>query len=163
MTAFVFTELVNSPLQDVVSAALGVDASNKLVQNDIGKPVKLAANNNYVVCSAGDEIEGFVVAVEPSTVNDGFSFGSVQRNKRVIAKVDAAQSGTLAVGEYAVAGTSSALGTKDAYPLVKEATAQNLSATPPVLGPAGLTFKWRVIRVISGTGVAGDLVLLERV
>jgi hypothetical protein len=149
MTTFAFTELVNSPMADVVSAALGASSSAKLNDNDVGKPVKMGSAQNYVVCSAGDEIEGFVVNVEANTVNDGFSFGSVIRNKRVIAKVDAAQVGTLAVGEYAIAGASAALGTADAYPKVKEGTPTN--------------FKWRCIRIISGTGVAGDLVLLEKI
>lgn len=149
MTAFVFTELVNSPMADVITTALGASAGAKLNDNDIGKPVKMGTAQNYVVCSAGDDIEGFVVAIEPATVNDGFSFGSVIRNKRMIARVDAAQAGTLAVGEYAVAGASSALGTKDDYPKVKEGSPTH--------------FHWRVIRVVSGTGVAGDLVLLEKI
>lgn len=149
MTTFVFTELVNSPHADVVSAALGVNSAGKFSDKDIGKPVKMAANNNFVLCASGDQIEGFVTAVEANTVNDGFSFGSVLRNKRVIAQVDAAQVGTLVVGEFAVAGTSSALGTKDAYPKVLQGT------------PAD--YKWKVIRNISGTGVAGDLVLLEKI
>lgn len=149
MTTFAFTELVNSPMADVVSACLGASAGAKLNDNDVGKPVKLGSAQNYVVCAAGDEIEGFVVAVEPATANDGFSFGSVIRNKRITAQVDAAQVGTLAIGEYVIAGASSALGTKDTYPKVKEGTPS--------------TFKWRVISIKSGTGVAGDLVLLERV
>lgn len=149
MTTFVFTELVNSPHADVVSAALGVNAAGKFSDKDIGKPVKMAANNNFVLCASGDQIEGFVTAVEANTVNDGFSFGSVIRNKRIIAQVDAAQVGTLVVGEFAVAGTSSALGTKDNYPKVLQGT------------PAD--YKWKVIRNISGTGVAGDLVLLEKI
>lgn len=149
MTTFVFTELVNSPHADVVAAALGVNAAGKFSDKDIGKPVKMAANNNFVLCASGDQIEGFVTAVEANTVNDGFSFGSVLRNKRVIAQVDAAQVGTLVVGEFAVAGTSSALGTKDSYPKVLQGT------------PAD--YKWKVIRNISGTGVAGDLVLLEKI
>lgn len=149
MTTFVFTELVNSPHADVVSAALGVNAAGKFSDKDIGKPVKLAANNNYVLCSANDQIEGFVKSVEAFTVNDGFSFGSVMRDTRIIAKVGAAQVGTLVVGEFAVAAAPSALGTQDAYPLVVQGT------------PAD--FKWRVIRNISGTGVAGDLVLLEKI
>ena len=149
MTTFVFTELVNSPHADVVSAALGVNSAGKFSDKDIGKPVKMAANNNYVLCASGDQIEGFVTAVEANTVNDGFSFGSVLRNKRIIAQVDAAQVGTLVVGEFAVAGTSSALGTKDTYPKVLQGT------------PAD--YKWKVIRNISGTGVAGDLVLLEKI
>jgi len=149
MTQFVYTELYSGFTADIVSGALGVSSSGKFGDKDIGKPVKLGTANNYVLCSSGDEIEGFVKAVEPYTVNDGFSFGSVQRNRRMIATVDAAQVGTLTVGEYAVAGASSALGTLDAHPKV-------LQGTPT-------TFKWRVIRVITGTGVAGDTVLLEKV
>lgn len=163
MSQFVFTELVNGQPADVISAALGASSGAKLVENDIGKPVKLSTANNYIVCSADDEIEGFVKALESFTVNDGFSFGSVLRDTRVTAKVDAAQSGTLTVGEYVVAGTSSALGTKDAYPLVKQVAVQDLAAATPVLGPAGLMHKWKVIRIVSGTGVAGDLVLIEKV
>lgn len=149
MTTFAFTELVNSPMADVVSAALGASSSAKLNDNDVGKPVKMGSAQNYVVCSAGDDIEGFVVSIEANTVNDGFSFGSVIRNKRMLAQVDAAQTGTLAVGEYAVAGASSALGTKDTYPKVKEGSPSH--------------FHWRCIRIVSGTGAAGDLVLLEKI
>lgn len=149
MTTFVFTELANSPHADVVSAALGVNSSGKFNDNDLGKPVKMAANNNYVLCSVNDEIEGFVSSVEANTVNDGFSFGSVRRDKRIIAQVDAAQTGTLIVGELCAAGTSAALGTAMTYPKVIQGTPAN--------------FKWRVIRNMTGTGVAGDLVLIEKI
>ena len=149
MTQFVFTELVNDPHADVVSAALGVDNANKLSDLDVGKPVKLAANNNYVACANGDQVEGFLISTEAATVNDGFSFGSVLRNKRVTAQVDSAELGTAVVGSLMVAGTSAALGTKDAYPQMEIGT------------PAD--FKWRVISIKSGTGVAGDLVLLEKI
>lgn len=164
MTTFAFTELVNGQPADVVAAALGASAGAKFVAADIGKPVKLGTANNYILCSADDEIEGFVQSLEAFTVNDGFSFGGILRNTRVVAKVDAAQSGTLTTGEYAVAGTSSALGTADTYPLVKQVAAAVLAdGGATVLGPYGLMHKWRVIRVVSGTGVAGDLVLLEKV
>lgn len=149
MTEFVFTELVNDPHADVVSAALGVDANNKLNDEDIGKPVKLAAANNYVVCTNGDEVDGFLVSTEASTVNDGFSFGSVRRNKSMTAQVDVAEIGTAVVGSLMVAGTSAALGTKDTWPQME-------------LG-APADMKWRVIRNVTGTGVAGDLVLIERI
>jgi hypothetical protein len=149
MTTFVFTELVNSPHADVVSAALGVNAAGKFSDKDIGKPVKMAANNNYVLCALNDEIEGFVKSVEALTTNDGFSFGSVMKNTRVTAQVDAAQTGTLVVGELCAAGTSAALGTANTYPKVIQGTPAN--------------HKWRVIRNISGTGVAGDLVLIEKI
>jgi hypothetical protein len=147
MTTFAFTELVTC--NEVVSAALGVSTSTKLNDKDIGKPVKLAAANNYVVCSTGDQIEGFVSSISPETVNDGFSFGGVATEGRFTCKLDAAQVGTVAVGALVVAGVSAALGTADAYPLVKT-------------GSPGQFF-WRVIRIVSGTGVAGDLVLIENI
>jgi hypothetical protein len=149
MTDFYFTETLGS-FESVLSTALGTTgASNKFGNNDLRKPVKLSTAQNYVLAAAGNEIEGFVVSVSPEDVNSGYSFGSIQTEGRITAKVDAAQVGTLAIGEYVVAGASSALGTKDLYPLVKEGTPT--------------TFKWRVIRNVTGTGVAGDLVLIERI
>ncbi len=151
MTEFVFTELVRSPHADIITTALGVDANNKLVENDIGKPVKLAANNNYVVCANGDPIDGFVDSIDAVTVNDGFSKGGVIRDGRKEAQVDAAEVGTAVVGTFVAAGTPAALGTKDTHPQVE------------LITPAAGQPLWQVIRVISGTGVAGDLVLIERV
>ena len=111
MTVFNFTELVNDPLADVVTAALGVDADNGYVENDIGKGVKLAASNNYVPLVKDDEIEGVVVGLEPSTVNNGFTWGSVQKNRRITAEVGVSEVGTATVGELVVADTPVALGT----------------------------------------------------
>lgn len=149
MTQFAFTELVNDPHADVVSAALGVDSSNKLNDEDRFKPVKMAAGANYVLCALGDEIEGFVVSTEANTVNDGFSFGSVIRNKRVVAQI-----ATTAVvfGDLVVSDAPAALGTADAYPQVKKAVGTE----------AGL-YNWRVIQINTGTGAIGDLVLLEKI
>lgn len=155
MTEFVFTELVNSPHADIVSAALGVNSAGKFVEADIGKPVKLAASNNYVLCDLDDPIEGFVFSVAAETVNDGFSFGSVRRNKRIIAEIDSAQTGAAPVGQTMVSGTPSALGTADVNPLVTKIDI--IGTTIQVLDV------WRVIRIISGTAIAGDLVLIEKV
>jgi len=146
MPSFNFTSLVNESIP--VSAGLGVDAGNKLTTKDAQKCLKMAANNNYVIADKGDAIEGVLVGVEAHTVNDGFSFGSVKTDGRIEAVVDAAEPGTASVGSFVVAGTSTAIDT--AGGCVVE------------LG-AGVAFKWRVIRVISGTGVAGDSVLIERV
>jgi len=152
MTEFVFTPLVNDPHADVITAALGVDANNKLNDNDVGKPVILAASNNFVLCADGDDIDGFLVSTEANTVNDGFALGSVQRNKRFVVQVEAGEAGTLAVGTFAVAGIPAvAINVKQTYPQVILKAAA-----------AGAAL-WRVIRVISGTGVAGDLILIERV
>lgn len=148
MTDFAFTELVDVGTKAIYSTALGGGTGSKFGDKDLRKPVKLSTANNYILATAGDEIEGFVSSVEAFTVNGGYTFGGVQTSGRIIAKVGAAQVGTLTIGEFAVAAGSSALGTKDDYPLVVQGT------------PA--TFKWRVIRIVSGTGAAGDLVLLER-
>lgn len=149
MTVFHFTELVNDPLADVVSAALGVDADHKFAQNDVGKGVAMGAASNYVPLAEDDEIEGIVTSVEPFTVNDGFSFGAVQKNKRAMAVVGANQGATpmapldLVVGDAPVAlGTAGRITVKTGAPTVHI---------------------WRCIRLVSGTGVAGDTVLIERV
>jgi hypothetical protein len=149
MSAFVFTELTQSPeTMQTESACLGVDANNKLTENDIGKAVKLAAANNYVVATTDDEIEGILVAIEPVTYNDGFAFGTVQRRGRALATVGTSEVGTVAVGELVVVDDQAAVG-----------TAGGLVVYPG----APATFKWRVLRIVSGTGAAGDQVLIERV
>jgi len=146
MTTFNYT--VNVSEQPKQQAALGVDANNKLDENDVDKLVKLAANQNYVVASTGNDIEGQVVTVEPFTVNDGFSFGTVAVGGRMQVEVAAAEVGTLAIGDFVVAGIQGTIGTK----------------TPGyVIAGAGSVFKWRVIRHVTGAGDAGDTVLIERV
>lgn len=98
-------------------------------------------------------MEGFVVAIEPNTVNAGVSFGSVQRNRRTIAVLDTGETGVV-VGAIVTAGAQAALGTANTggHPVVAvEATA----------GDAG-SFVWRVIRLLTD-GEAGSTVLIERV
>lgn len=148
MTQFNFTEKVNAPLERIESAALGVDANTKMAQADIGKGVKLAASQNFVPVAANDEIEGVVTSVEPWTVNDGFSFGGVQRDQRILATVGANQAGALAIRTLVVADTPIALGT---------------AGLVQVKAGAPADFKWRVLRHVTGTGVAGDTVLLEKI
>ena len=152
MTVFNYTLLVNDPLADVVSAALGVDADNGYVENDIGKGVKLAANNNYIPVATGNDIEGVVVALSPETVNDGFSFGSVQKNRRIEAIVGATVTTAVTPGELVVADVQ---------------TAQGTAGILRVFVGAPATHNWRCIRNITSAGAAGategDTVLLERV
>lgn len=152
MSTFVFTLLTQSP--DVAryeSACLGADATHKLTDNDIGKCLKLAASNNYVLCATTNAIEGILVAVQPETYNSGFSFGTVQRAGRFEATVGANQGGTaMAVGDYVVADTQAAIDTVGGARVITDSTP-----------PTGAL--WRCIRIVSGTGVDGDTVLIERV
>lgn len=144
---FKFSRLVQeSP--DIVSTALGVDANNPLAAADLDKAVVLAANDNYVMAANGNDIGGTLAAVNPDTVNDGFAFGSVDKRGRRVATVDAAEADALVVGELVVAGTQAAVG-----------TAGGLVCT----AGAGAVHKWQVISILTGTGVAGDTVLIERV
>jgi hypothetical protein len=148
MTVFNFTELVNDPLPQIESAALGPNSSTNFVENDVGKIVKVAAASNYVLATAGDEIEGFVKSVEPYTVNDGYSFGSVQRTGRFTAEVGSTETGTVVAGTLVVTDTQAALGT---------------AGLPQVQSGTPTQFLWRCIRIVSGTGASGDKVLLERI
>jgi len=146
MAKFNFASLVTESTP--VSAALGVDAANKMTTSDSGKSVKLGVAQNYVLTATGNDIEGILIGVEAHTVNDGFSFGSVKTDGMVEAQVAAAEVGIIAVGDFVVAGIPVALNTAGAL---------------MVIAGAGVAFKWRVIRHITGTGVAGDSVLIQRV
>jgi len=149
MTDFVFNQKVNSPFADVTDAALGAAASEGWATNDIGKAVKITGANSYALCVNGDPIEGFVVAVEAISVNDGFGFGAVQRNCRVEAELFTGVSGA-AVGDFVVSGTQAAVGTAGIAQVKPEAVA----GTEDV-------FNWRIIRLFTD-GNAGSKVLLER-
>lgn len=142
-----FTETVTAALKNT-SAALGVSSGAKFVEADKDKAVKLAANDNYVLCAVDDPIEGFVNSLEAWTVNNGFSFGTVQTGDRKRVQVAAGQ--TLAVGAFVVAAAQVALGTVG---LAQVKAAANLAA-------AG-AFPWRVISLESGVGTAGAIVVIE--
>jgi len=149
MSTFAFNVKVNDPFASITEAALGATTGEGWGDEEVGKAVKLGAANNYVLCSDGDDIEGVVVSVEPNTVNEGFSFGSVQSDRRMLAVLDTGET-AVAVGATVVAGAQEAVGTQTNGGKVVVATG------------AGVAFKWRVIRLVSGTGEAGATVLIER-
>lgn len=171
MPTFVFTELVNDPPARVDSACLGVDGqvASRFGDNDVGKAVKMGTANNFVLCDAGDEIEGFVSSISAEgTYNGGFSFGGVQRDRRILAEIGANQGATpAAVGDYVVADDQIALGTAG-LAQVKTGTAfSQLNEAPyTVTQESPRRFKWRIIRIVSngpgGAGTAGSVVLLNR-
>lgn len=154
MATFKFGVRVPTPALAVEPAALGVDASNKLNKNDIGKAVKLAANNNYVLVSNGDGLEAVVLTIEANTVNNGFSFGSVQKR---FDHLEAEVVGTtVAVGDRIVCAAQAALGTAHSTgcPRVRVAAS-------PADDTASANFPWRVKSLLSGNGSAGTIVLIE--
>ena len=148
MTVFKFQNLVTD--QKTITAVLGTGTGDVFDDSSIDKPVKLGANDNYVKCVAGDEIEGFVSSIEPGTVNAGYSHGGVQTWGRKFVKVDAGQATPLVPGDKVVAGAVVADGTYLTGEL------------PNVQKAAGaITFAWRVISIVT-SGAAGGTVLIER-
>lgn len=151
MPSFQFEDLAGLPNGYIVSACLGTAAA-KFADADIGKPVKLATSTpaeNYILCADGDEIEGFVVALDGGTVNDGFAFGSVRKREYQYVKNSGAAA--IAVGATVVAAAPSALGTAETNGLAK------VKAGSPT------KFIWRVLSLCGGVGAVGSKILIERV
>ena len=148
MTLHRFEALTTTPAElDIVATAIGDNTNQARSGIDTGKAVKLGADQNYVLCAADDEIEGFIHTVRGDTVNEGYSFGGVQRGKRIWAKVGDNQGATaMASGDYVVADAQVAFGT--------DGVAKVKTGNPT-------KHLWRCLRV-EGAGEAGDNVLLER-
>lgn len=156
MAKFKMGVLVDSA--DVITARLadGSGSSNQLTKADNGKLVKLKGDSQFGLCAAGNEIEGVVVNADEMAPQDGFNLGGVQPEGRFQAVCDGLQAtpgtGTIAVGDYVVAGTVVARGTalSEVGPRVCKATA---AAT-------GIVFKWRVVS-LGNAGAVGDTAIVE--
>lgn len=124
---------------------------------DQGKFVKQIAESAYGLCAAGDHIEGWISSVEQATAQ-GFSVGGINNEDSKFVTFDGLQAtpgtGTVAVGDYVVCGSVTALGTVlPGYAKVCTATSQAVSF-----------FNWRVVSLGSaGTGAVGTTGLIERV
>lgn len=129
-------------------AALGVDGTspNRFTDKEINKVVKLGTADNYVLAVATDEIEGIVASIEGHNVNNGFSFGTVQRK---FGNVVAKQTGVtvVVVGDTLVADAQAALGTSQDYPNVKKGVPTK--------------FLWRVKSLMGNAGAQNALLLME--
>jgi len=121
------------------------DNTGQYADTDIGKAVKYSGDTMILV-TANDQIDGFVMSVEPGT-KDGHSVGSVRKRGRVWA-VDSA--GTLAVGNRVQSGAVGTLGTLANHNVV---VLNTVTYTEPL-------HAWVVVRVDSGG--AGRAVMLER-
>jgi len=149
MADFKFQVLTHSPERlNVISTKLGPDANTKYTDKDKLKAVKMGPVGNHVLCSAGDEIEGFIDNVDPATAG-GFSFGGVARGNRgfrVKAQVGTGQGATaMKVGDLVVADAQLPVGTPG-LPQVK-------TGTPSI-------HVYRVMTVF-GDGLPGSEVVLE--
>jgi len=135
----------------IVSAKLGTDTvanGGGLTDADIGKPVKLSAADTYSLCAAGDQIDGFLVGINPET-QDGYTFGSVQIDGYVRVEL----SGAATVGSLVAAATPAAAGTAEANGLGKVQAHTLATADVASLAASIFAINWRVV---SGTGLDGD-------
>ncbi len=161
MATWTFAPLAGD-INYVISAKLGTDTvanSGHLTDADIGKPVKLLAAGRYGLCADGDNIDGFLVGVDPETV-DGYAFGSVQIGGRIYAQLDGAST----FGYYVEAGTMAAARTAETsgYGQVSTSaiyTTLDATSTGDEAIPFILAKKWRII---SGAVTDEAIVLLEK-
>ena len=159
--AWTFTPL-SGDINYVISAKLGTDTvanAGHLTDADIGKPLKLLAAGRYGLCADGDNIDGFLVGVNPETV-DGYAFGSVQIGGRIYAQLSGAS--TFGHVVEAAAPASARTAESSGYGQVSTSaiyTTLDSSATADEHIPFILAKKWRII---SGTVTDKSIVLLEK-
>jgi hypothetical protein len=157
MASFKISQVVD-PTQ-VQSCLLGSDIvanGGGLVDADIGKPVKLVATDRYDLCAVGDEIADFIQTIEPASVG-GYSFGTIRKGPFIAVEL----SGAAAVGTLVEAAAITAAGTAlaNGLPIVSV----HVEDITTVTTLRDTTFKTNY-RVVSGTGLAGDLTaVVERV
>ncbi len=99
MAKFSFGEHLTQT-EHIISAKLGA-TNAKMVDADVGFPVKLAADSRFDKCADGNPIEGFVNSISGFTVEDS-SFGGVQVGGFKAVTVY----GPIAIGDYVVAETT---------------------------------------------------------
>jgi hypothetical protein len=148
-------------IEDVFTVRLGAGntSNDNLSSVDAGKIVKLVATDRYDLAVAGDAIEGFISSVELATTG-GYSIGGITDETDIVyCLADGLQAtpgtGTIAVGDYVVAGSITAKGTAlTSYPKVCKATAAGNT----------LNFKWRVVSLgTANTGAVGTSIVIKKV
>ena len=131
----------------LTSAKLGTNTvanNGHLNDNDIGKPVKLTVDSTYALCADGDQIDGWLMGINPETV-DGWCFGTVQTGGRVAAQLDGAST----FGAMVEAAAQAAARTADASGYGQVSTHTMI---------AGTRKAWRIV---SGAVLDNSVVILE--
>jgi len=110
----------------------------KFKDADKNKALKLTDSNAMVLCEEGDEIEGFVVSLEPALA-DGLSYGSCVLHAPLTRMYVTGDD--LKFGDFVVCGSQTPPGTSNVnlnHPLNQYGTTVVKKGNP-------VTFKWRVI------------------
>lgn len=165
MTNFVFSELIPVS-ENVQSGQLGTTTA-QYSANDVGRAVTLGTASNFKeVTTAGEEIDGFIIAVEPFTVNNGYSFGSVMREGRKWCQYEANTVTTALIGRRVKASTTASQPAVVAPTVGMTANANNGSGILPMVGVVAdttvlLRDPWTII-AIDTSNASQHKVLIER-
>jgi hypothetical protein len=158
-TAYFEELIVTSSWETAAVGVVTLDAAGKgagqYTGKDLGRAMKLglvSGTNGFVECASGDEIDGFLAAIEPFPVNGGMTLASIQREGRRAVKAGAA----IAYGAYVMAGTAPAVGTTETLGVVITDTHTTTRAS------------WRYIRNFtnsnpSAAAALNDVILIERI
>lgn len=160
------------PLADPMTVRLGASATvgANMSIADEGKLVKLVGESQYDLCVAGDLIHAAIQSVTVATAG-GWTVGGVADEDMLNVTADGLQAtpgtGTIAVGDFVVAGSITAKGTKlTAYPKVCKATVQ-IGSVPADLTAAGqmalaALHAWQVVSLGPvGTGAVGTSIVIK--
>lgn len=174
MPKFLISETIHS--EKVKTVRLGTDTianAGGYTDKEAGKPVKFVGESRYALCAAGDLLEGFVSSVNGGSY-DGYSLGGMVDQGYKEVTFDGLQAtpgtGTVAIGDFVVAGTAVAAGTALSVPAkVCKATIQPGITEATVVGEINdhvnaAKFMWRVVSLgAAGTGAVGTTGIIERV
>ena len=192
MAKFQIQETVINGQDEAVTVRLGAGtgSSNYVTSKEVGKPVKLVGESRFDLCAAGDPIEAVIVAVE-NAAQDDYTLGSIVDEGYKQVTFDGLQAtagtGTVALGDYVVAGTAVAKGTALTGPMkvckatnqpgaavVSTIPATNSAADIKTAIDAALVLQasanknsvhaWRVVSLgTAGTGAVGTTGIVQRV
>lgn len=179
------------PSTPAITTKLGAQSA-PYKDTELGKFVKMSTSvdSDFVLCAAGDAIEGYITGVEAAT-SDGYGIGSVQEEDSKTVTFDGLQAtagtGTIALGDYVVCGTVVAKDTALTAPAkVCKATNQPGTAVVSTVGSADTAaaiktqidaalvkvadaeknsiYAWRVVSLgTAGTGAVGTVGVIARV
>lgn len=176
---------------DVVRLGISATTGENLSLVDKWKLVKFGTTTDaYQLVAAGDLFDGAITSVEPAT-SGGWSIGGINKSDKMTVLADGLQAtpgtGTIAAGDYVVAGTVTAKGTAlPSYVKVCKATVQPTTAIVSTVATAdtaaavkvaldavlvtaaavaaGTLKAWKVVSLgTAGTGAVGTVIVIERI
>lgn len=163
------------PASPALTSRFGAQSAG-YTDKELFKLVKGTTESGHLLCAAGDQISGQVVAIENAT-SDGFTIAAIQRHDRLRVTADGLQAtpgtGAIALGDQVVCGTVVAAGTALGAnnPKVCKATVQVGTTVPADLAAVAAHMAliasgniWKVVSLGSaGTGAIGTEIVIERV